>query len=128
MMTLINCGADHTHKNKLGDGIYNFMSDQTLKYYNLYSSLNYQIDPKKNDKIFIKQECSICLEKKRTMVFLKSCQHIVMCKNCFNIMQKYRNNRNDEYNDEYNIDKSYKCPFCNIESLNYKIVEFIDND
>jgi ankyrin repeat protein len=118
MMTLINCGAYNNHINNFGEGIYDFMSEETLKYYNLCSSLNHQILKKESNKIFIKKECLICFENKKTMVFLTSCHHIVVCRDCFNIMQNYNKKLENKI--------TYKCSLCNIESISYKIVEFTD--
>ncbi len=123
MMTLINYGAYPNHVNKFGQGIMDLMSKQTLKYYQLCSSLNNNTLKKGNDKIFVAHECSICLEKKQIMIFLNSCQHIVTCKDCFDTLQTYYQNEN-EYENEVKV---YKCSFCNVESLTFKIVQYMEH-
>ena len=120
MMTLINHGAFTYHTNKYGQSIMDLMSKQTFKYYKLCSSLNNQTLKKGIDKIFVANECSICFEKKTTMIFLNSCQHIVTCKDCFDTLQTYNQSDNIE-------EKVYKCSFCNVESLTFKLVQFMNH-
>ena len=113
MITLVNNGSNKKHKNKQNQTIYDLMVDDIKQWYDCCSSY---ITPNINNKIFINKNCIICTETPQKMIYFETCQHIVICFECFKSLKEHNiNNQNN----------MCKCPFCNTYISNYKVVEYI---
>ncbi len=113
MINLVNHGANRKHKNKQNHSIYDLMIDDIKQMYDFCSSYT---TSSINQKIFINKNCIICTETPQKMVYLESCQHIVICFGCFKSLEEHNiNNQNN----------THKCPLCSTQITNYKIVEYI---
>ncbi len=113
MINLVNHGANKKHKNKQNLSIYDLMVDDIKQMYDFCASYTTSCI---NQKIFINKNCIICTEIPQKMVYLESCQHIVICFSCFKSLEEHNIN---------NQNTNRKCPLCSTHITNYKIVEYI---
>jgi ankyrin repeat protein len=117
MITLINHGANKNHKNKQNDTIYNLMIDEIKQWFDIcsvYTKNNI------NQKIFINRLCLICTEPENKMIYFDSCQHIVICFKCFQSLQ--------EHNSTLQTSRITKCPLCNTQIADYRVVEYMNDN
>lgn len=113
MILLLNHNANINHKNNYDKTIYNLMSLELNQYFQICNTFTRK---KINNKIFCNTECLVCMDKSNKMILIDSCNHIVICFDCF--INYLKNNAG-------NIDK---CPFCSSPISTYQIVDFIGND
>ena len=115
MVLLIKYGAILDLKNIYNTDIYDLMSPQFSKIFNIVynqNSVKLKKKDKINNKLFISKTCLICIEEKEQMLLFNDCNHSVICDDCYKILLDY-NKAKKEQSDIDDTDNLLKCPYCN---------------
>lgn len=118
MLLLVKYGAILDFKNIYNTGIYDLMSYQFSKIFNIVynqTSSNLNKKEKINNKLFISKTCLICIEDKEKMILFNDCNHSVICDECYKILLDYNKTKIEQItiDNNDNIDNNFlKCPYC----------------